>query len=56
MFTYTCRDINGCNQYLKQNILHVFERLTALKGKFSVILGKGRIFQTDKKQHSDPEF
>lgn len=35
MFTYMCKDINGCNQYLKQIILHVFSRKTShrLKGK-----------------------
>lgn len=35
MFTYTCKDINGCNQYLKQIILHVFLRKMShhLKGK-----------------------
>lgn len=35
MFTYTCKDINGCNQYLELIILHVFLRKTShrLNGK-----------------------
>lgn len=52
MFTYTCKDINGCNQYLKQIILHVFLRKTShrLKGKVSSHAMKR------EKQHSSPVF
>lgn len=52
MFTYTCKDINGCNQYLKQIILHVFLRKTShrLKGKVSSHAMKR------ENQHSSPVF